>query len=321
MARAFLNFHHLRYFWAVAKDGQLTRTAKRLRVSQSALSAQIRQLEAQLGEAVFSREGRRLALTEAGRVALEYAEGIFNAGDELLATLVDGRRREHVLRIGSVATLSRNFQESFVAPLLSQPDLRLRLRSGGLEELLSLLEAHALDVVLTNRLVRSSGGPAWHCRRMARQPVSLVGAPRRRPFRFPADMAGTPVVLPGEGSELRASFDALCAQLEVRPKVVAEVDDMAMMRLLARDAPVVTLVPSIVVRDELKAGALEEYCVVPELYEHFYAVTLERRYQHPLVRALLTRGAEELLAMGGSRAERGSKKASARARKRRPKKA
>ncbi|HYO71014.1 MAG TPA: LysR family transcriptional regulator [Archangium sp.] len=298
MAEPVLNFHHLRYFWAVAKDGNLTQAARRLRVSQSALSTQIKQLEEQLGQALFVREGRGLELTEAGRIALAYAEGIFTAGGELLATLKDGRRREHVLRVGAVATLSRNFQESFIKPLLGEPGVQLRLSSGSLDELLHRLEAHALDLVLSNRPVLRDAGRPWHCRRLAQQRVSLVGRPRAKAFRFPQDIAGVSMLLPGTDSELRAAFDALCEQLAVRVRVLAEVDDMAMMRLLARDTRAVALLPSVVVRDELRGGVLQEYCVVPGLHESFYAITVERQYQHPLLRPLLSRSEDEMLAMG-----------------------
>ena len=293
-----INFHHLRYFWAVATDGNLTRTAQRLRVAQSALSAQIRQLEEQLGEQLFAREGRRLVLTEAGKIALAYADDIFAAGGELIATLKQGRGRDHVFRVGAVATLSRNFQRSFVKPLLAVPDARLRLETGSLDELLVRLESHALDLVLSNRPPAHVTKRHFRCRRLARQPVSIVSARRVR-FRFPADLAAHAMILPGTASELRLEFDALCDRLGVRIRVLAEVDDMATIRLLAADSDALALVPSVVVRDELRQGLVHELCVVPEIAESFYAVTLERRFQHPLARLLLERDETELLAMGG----------------------
>ena len=297
MPTAHLNYHHLQYFWAVARDGHLTRTARRLRVSQSALSSQIRQLEEALGEALFEREGRKLVLTEAGRIALGFADEIFAAGGQLLATLREGRRREHVLRVGAVATLSRNFQESFIGPLLSQPDVRLCLHSGSLEEMLARLGDHALDLVLSNRPVQRDAKRTWHCRRIARQKVSLVGRPRASGFRFPEDLRDRAMVLPSSQSEIRSAFDTLCEELSLSVRILAEVDDMALIRLLARDTDAIALLPSVVVRDELQSGRLQEYCVVPRLHEDFYAVTAERRYQHPLLRPLLARAPEDILAM------------------------
>lgn len=293
-----LNYHHLLYFWAVAREGHLTRAAAHLRISQSALSAQIRQLEERLGQALFTRQGRQLQLTEAGRIALEYAETIVGAGHELVATLRDGEAHaRHVVRIGAVATLSRNFQRAFLAPLLENEGVSLVLQSGSLGELLAQLRAHTLDVVLANRRVHEDAEHAWRCVRIARQQVSLIGHKRRgRPFRFPDDLAKVPLILPSRDSEVRSGFDVLCERYGIRPTIVAEVDDMALLRLLARDLNAVALVPAVVVRDELKSGHLHEYCAVPDLYEEFFAVTVRRQYQHPLVRAALHRPAADVLA-------------------------
>lgn len=292
-----LNYHHLRYFWAVATEGNLTRVAKQLRVSQSALSSQIRLLEDQLGEPLFLRQSRRLVLTDAGRIAHAYAEEIFAAGGELQSTLKEGRQRDKVLRIGSVATLSRNFQDSFVAPLLDGETVRLKLVSGRLDQLLSRLGAHEVDLVLANQPARGQTGEVFRSHQIARQPVSLVSGPDLRTFRFPEDVGQVPLILPGSESAVRSSFDALCERLQLTVSIVAEVDDMAMMRLLARDMNAVALVPSVVVRDELQQGVLRECCEVPNLYEDFYAITVKRRYPHPLLRPLLSRSEAQILAM------------------------
>jgi LysR family transcriptional activator of nhaA len=290
MAR--LNYRHLHYFWAVAKEGHLTRVAQQLHVSQSALSAQIRQLEARLGHALFTREGRALQLTEAGRLVLGYAESIFALGSELMATLeaggAQGRQR---LRVGSVATLSRNFQENFLRPVMTLEDVQLVLESGSLDELLARLSVHRLDLVLSNRPVTADAQQPWRCRRIARQPVCLVGPPRpaAQAFRFPHDLAGAKLLLPGHTSDLRTQFDLLCEDLRIAVDVFAEVDDMAMLRLMARDSGRVALVPTVVVQDELRGGLLQQYCVVPKVYENFYAITTERQFQPALVKQLLSK--------------------------------
>lgn len=296
-----LNYHHLHCFWAVAKEGHLTRAAERLHVSPSALSTQIRQLEEALGQRLFERRARTLKLTEAGRVALGYAESIFASGTELMSVLRGGQRAQRqVLRIGAVATLSRNFQESFLAPMLGRDDVELVLQSGGLADLLTRLRVHTLDLVLSNKRVHSSADEPWRCRRIAHQPVSLVGRPskRRRAFRFPEDLAALPLLLPGRDSEIRAGFDLLCEQLGVRYTLKAEVDDMALLRLLARDAGAIALVPSVVVRDELKNGVLVEHAVVPDLVENFYAISVPRHFAPPLLRELLARPESAVLGAG-----------------------
>ncbi|MBS2034543.1 LysR family transcriptional regulator [bacterium] len=293
-----LNYHHLHYFWAVAKQGNLTRAAEQLHVSQSALSTQIRQLEDELGQDLFERRGRLLELTEAGRIALDYADQIFSRGEELLATLRSGRdSQRQVLRIGAQATLSRNFQQGFLQPLLQRDDIHLVLHSAGLDELLQRLATHSLDLVLSNRPVRSEPERSWRCQRIARQQVSLIGqaGPRAATFRFPEDMEGLVFILPSPDSEVRVSFDLLCAGLDLHYKVLAEVDDMAMLRLLARSARAAAVVPRVVVRDELRSGQLTEYCTLPGVYEDFYAIGIRRQYQHPLLRELLKRSAPEVL--------------------------
>lgn len=297
-----LNFHHLHYFWAVAKEGQLTRAARHLNIAQSALSTQIRQLERALGQQLFVRQGRTLVLTEAGRIALAYADTIMATGNELVATLKGGHHAERqALRVGAVATLSRNFQRGFLAPVFSDSGVALVLQSGTLAELLARLQSHSLDVILSNRRVHEDAENAWRCRRIARQQVSLVGPKRasRQAFRFPDDIVDRAMVLPSRDSEIRSAFDVICEQKGVRVNVVAEVDDMAMLRLIARETDAVTLVPAVVVLDELRSGVLEEYGVVPTLYEEFYAITIRRQYQHPMVRQLLERTAEEVLAPVG----------------------
>jgi len=299
-----LNFHHLHSFWAVAREGHLTRAATRLHVSQSVLSTQIKRLEEQLGHPLFNRVGRTLQLTEAGRMTLTYADSIFTSGNELMGMLRDGSRQaRQVLRIGSVATLSRNFQENFVKPLLARSDVELVLQSGSLAELLQRLRVHTLDVVLSNRRVHADTDHPWRCRSIARQPVSLVGRPRRtrRAFRFPQDLADVPLLLPSRESDIRAGFDLLCEQHGLRCQVLAEVDDMALLRLLARDAGAVALLPSVVVRDELASGQLVEYCVVPDLIETFYAITVKRHFEPPLLKALLRRDETDVLGLAGER--------------------
>lgn len=293
-----INYHHLHYFWAVAKEGNLTRAARRLGVAQSALSSQIQKLEEQIGQALFTRQGRTLVITEAGRIALEYAETIVATGNELVATLREGRPRERqALRVGATATLSRNFQRGFLSPLFGRPDVVLVLQSGSFRELLPRLEAHSLDVVLANRRVHEDEENAWRCRRIARQQVSLIGPKRRRRFRFPDDLAELPLLLPSRDSEIRAAFDVLCEHHGLRPTIAGEVDDMAMLRVLSRTTRTATLVPAVVVQDELRSGELQEYCALPNLFEEFYAITVRRQYQHPLLRPLLQREGADVLSI------------------------
>lgn len=285
-----LNFHHLYYFWSVAKEGHLTRTAKKLHISQSALSSQIHQLQDQLGQELFTRDGRSLRLTEVGQLVLEYAESIFNLGSELLALTQSGElQRLQRLRIGSVATLSRNFQDNFLGPVIGESQVKLVIRSASLEELLEQLRVYKLDLILSNRAVAADSSTPWRCQQIAEQSVSIVGPPRKsvKKFRFPQDLADLPLLLPGPSSDIRNQFDLLCEEHGVEFDPYAEVDDMAMLRLLARDSGGLAVVPEVVVQDELQSGKLQRYCVLKNVVERFYAITAKRRFELTVLKTLL----------------------------------
>ena len=289
---AALNYHHLRYFRAIARERSLTRAAQLLHVSQSALSIQLRQLEERLGHPLFERRNRRLELTEAGKIALDHADAIFRTGDELIETLAGrapaSRQR---LRVGSASTLSRNFQLEFLRPLFARDDVELSIHSGTMRELVAQLSAHLLDVVLSNSPVPRDSTTALHSHLIGQQPVSLVsrppgrGQPRR--LRFPDGLEGLPVVLPAHPSSLRAAFDLELDRAGVQARVLAEVDDMAMLRLIARESGAVSLVPQVVVLDELASGVLVERARLRTVRESFYAITGDRRFPQPLLRELV----------------------------------
>ena len=200
-----------------------------------------------------------------------------------------GEDKGAALREAHQPTLSRNFQLAFLQPLLDRADLHLVLRSGGPAELLAELRALNLDVVLMDRLPAAGPGPALVGHRVARQRVELFGTPKRlrEGGSLPELLARHPVILPGPESGVRAEFEALSNRLRVTPRIAAEVDDMAMMRLLARQDVGLAVVPAIVVRDELRAGTLMRATPLSGLVETFYAVTIARSFPNPLLRPLL----------------------------------
>ncbi|MEL7462977.1 MAG: LysR family transcriptional regulator [Pseudomonadota bacterium] len=285
-----LNLHHLRLFRAVARDGTLTGAARSLNISQSAVSTQIKALEASLGHDLFERRGRNLVLSEAGRIALDHAEEIFSAADNLLGTLKRAEAKRSVLRIGALATLSRNFQLAFLDPLIGRDDVEVVLRSGAQEDLLRGLEAQSLDIVLTNLAPARDATSPYLVHHLADQPVSLVGTPSRG-VDGTADLAEVlathPLVLPTPETAIRAGFDALIERLGVVPRIAAEADDMAMIRLLARADAGVAVIPPIVVQNELEAGRLTEFVRLDDIRESFAAVTIARKFPNPLIGEVL----------------------------------
>ena len=282
-----LNYHHLRYFREVAREGHLGRAADRLNVAQSALSIQIKQLEERLGFVLFDRVGRTMVLTEAGRIALDHADRIFNTGDELLATLQQSGSTQPPLRIGALSTLSRNFQLQFLRPLLVSGASTFQLKSGNIRSLLDDLENLVLDVVLTTQVPDSGSQSNFAAQRIAEQPVRIHGRPAQLRHASLADLlAHEPLILPTD-SVIRSGFENLIARLAVQPHVVATVDDMAMVRLLARDGVGLAIAPTVVVADEIANGILQTAPFDLGISEPFFAVTLPRKFPHPALAALL----------------------------------
>lgn len=284
-----MNYKHLEYFWHVANSGHLTRTAQQLHVSQSALSAQIKQLEQWLGTPLFERRGRKLLLTQAGYLAKQHADRIFTEGEDLVQQLKHGSTTQpSVIRIGHASTMSRNFVETFIEPLVAQRNTYYRLHSMTPDQLLNELGNHQIDIALTNSQVRGSAQQLWQSRLLDRQPVSIIGSRALHVSQLSdPQLKQQPWVLPPENLAIRAAFDMLSAEYDWQPEVVAEADDMAMLRLLARDSYSLTVIPDVVVRDELDSGQLRRYLNLPQVFEDFYAITLKRPFQHPWVAKLL----------------------------------
>ncbi len=282
-----LNYHHLRYFREVAHDGNLTRTAGRLNVSQSALSMQIKTLEDRLGHPLFLRQDRSLILTEVGRIALDHADRIFSTGAELIATLQQSGVSATPLRIGALSTLSRNFQLRYLEPLLTSGSVEIILKSGSADVLFDSLTSLALDIVLTTEPPHSTHGKDLIARRIDEQPVGLHGHPERLRHKTLADLLqNEPLIIPSSSS-IRSDFQSMTEHLGITPHIKAEVDDMAMVRLLARADAGVALAPAVVLADEIAQGMLQTAPFDLHLVESFYAVTPRRSFPHTALALLL----------------------------------
>jgi LysR family transcriptional activator of nhaA len=280
-----LNYNHLRYFWVVAHEGNLTRAAEKLHIAQSALSIQIKTLETQINQELFERKGKHLILTEAGRLALDYADEIFKTGNELVDSLQKGTKsKKQLIKVGVITTLSRNFQMQFLRPLLNNHEVQLHIVSANLNTLLKMLDNHEVDVVLANNPPYAEQCPNWVSYLIADQPVSLVARSRQK--KYPKDLKkllkNEIINLPSHKSSIRHHFDSLLVQLNVEAKIAVEVDDMAMLRLIALEKQGITLVPPIVVKDELKSKKLIEIMTIPNIHESFYAIIPKRKFENQI---------------------------------------
>ncbi len=278
-----LNFHHLRNFWMIARHRSMARAAEALNVSPSTLSEQLRELEAWLGQPLFDRRGRQLHLTGAGRLALQHAETIFETGRDLLARFrQSGQGDRRVLRLGAVGPLSKNLQFDFIQPLLSDPAVRVVVVAGPLEELLRQLREHRLDLVLSNFPVRPDQESDIFNHLLGAVPVYLVGGrPGRRPRGgFLAAVRGQPLFLPSHQSHVRLDFDLIMAKAGIEPEIRAEVDDMALLRLLALSGQGLALVSKIVVERDIQARKLQYVQRVPGLVEKYFALAARKRFEN-----------------------------------------
>jgi len=288
-----LNYHHLRYFREVANEGNLTRAAERMNLSQSALSIQIRKLEDRLGHPLFERAGRQLNLTEVGRIVLDHADRIFDTGEELIDTLKRSGASSPALRVGALSTLSRNFQLGFLRPLWQAADSNVILRSGNAETLFGELRSLAIDVVLTTEPPPSAFGADLTAHRIAEQSVGIHGNAERMNYDNLRDLlVNEPLIVPTESS-IRTGYRSLIARLGIKPRIAADVDDMAMVRLLARENIGLAIAPAIVLADEIASGRLQTAPFDLDIIESFYAVTIQRNFPHPALVELLGQHSEK----------------------------
>ncbi|MGB3288842.1 MAG: LysR family transcriptional regulator [Burkholderiaceae bacterium] len=290
-----LNFRHLFYFWHVAKRGSLTHAAEQIHTSQSALSTQIKQLEGRLGRPLFDRRGRHLELTATGQQVFAYADNIFGLGEQMLGWLEGRDEGTTFVRVGSVSTMSRNFQVNWLRPLFSDPTVVLSVDSGSLETLVERLLRHQLDVVLANEPVPSDPARPVSSRFLGSQAISLVGRADRwsgTTLRVPQDLDAVEMAMPSTRHSVRTQFDALCFAAGVQPRLRAEIDDMTMLRLVARDSGWITMLPQVVVQDELQSGELVHIGESSQLTEHFYAITIQHTQIAPPLNQLLLRATE-----------------------------
>jgi len=296
-----LNYHHLFYFWTVAREGSIARASTTLRLAQPTISAQIATLERALGEKLFTRTGRRLKLTETGQMTLRYADQIFTLGRELLTVIRSQPSvRPLTLHVGVAETMPKLIVYRMLEPSLRLPaPIRVVCREDRPERLLADLAVQDLDVVLTDApagpgvKVRVFHHPLGECG------VSFFAAPRvaaayRR--RFPRALVGAPFLLPRDGSPLRAALERWFADSGVRPRIVGEFDDSALLKVFGQSGAGVFAAPSAIEAQVRRQYGVRAIGRAEEVRERFYAITLDRKVTHPAVVAICEGARDRLFA-------------------------
>lgn len=286
-----INFRHLYFFRVVAAEGSLTRAAERLGLAIQTVSAQLSALEQSIGKSLLTQQGRRLVPTEAGRVALIYAEQIFELGDRMQEALEETDAGKTRLTVGISDSLPKLIAYRLLQAALHM-DLKVKLVvvEREFEALLGDLALHKLDVVLTDRSVRATASLRVFSHLLGESEMMLFGAPtlaRRHGKQFPRSLQGAPLLLPTRNNALRGRIDTWLLEQDVRPDVVGEFEDNAMLTTFARDGLGMFFAPALLEEDiRTRLGALP---VGPAsgLREQFYAISSERRIKHPAVEAIL----------------------------------
>jgi len=296
-----LNFHHLRYFWTVARKGGVRKAADELHVSQPSISAQLRLLEDSLGEKLFKRSGRNLVLTEMGNLVLTYADEIFSAGRELMSA-VKQRPGGRLLRlnVGMTDSISKLMGFEFLKPAIrfSEP-VHVVCRMAAIEVLVNQLQAHRLDIVLADEPASSSLKAKTFNHRLGRSGVTFCAVPaiaKKLRRNFPQSLNGATALLPTENMGMRAVLETWFDTKGIHPRLLGEYEDSALMVFCATAGRGFTVVPTVVAREVLKHWGLRVIANVDECGTEFYAITAERRVKNPAAMAITEHAYSSLFA-------------------------
>lgn len=280
-----LNYHHLFYFWMVAKQGSVTAAAQDLRLAQPTLSAQLKSLERSLGEKLLTKSGRGLVLTETGKIVQRYCEQIFSLGNEMFE-LIEGRAgtRPELLRVGISDVLPKTLVYRILEPLfaLERPP-RLVVEERTAERLLADLAIHILDVVISDCPIPPSVNVRAYNHLLGECGVTFLAAPalqRRWGKQFPRSLDGAPLVFPSTAAAVRQELDRWFLDQQIVPLIVAELEDSALMKIFARQGRGIVPVPTPVADEVAQEYSLKAIGRIDEPLQRFYLISTEKRLRH-----------------------------------------
>jgi len=288
-----LNYHHLRYFWTVAREGSLRGAAEKLHVSQSSICAQIQLLESALGEDLFRLHARSLVLTEFGHLILGYAEEIFSLGRELLNARKQfpGVRALRV-QVGIVDSFPKLTSFDILRPIFThKPAIQVTCHEGKLHDLLAQLATHRLDVVLADEPASPGLKLKTFNHPLGASGITFCAAPplaRRLKGRFPRNLHQAPALLGTQNTTLRRDLEKWFRRHEIEPQVVGEFEDGALAKIVASEGIGFIHVPSVAAAEAVERYGFEVLGRTTQCEMQFFAITAERRMDHPAVRAIIT---------------------------------
>ncbi len=284
-----LNYHHLLYFWTVAKEGGVSKAAKVLHLAQPTLSSQIKKLEKSVGHELFDRSGRGLSLTETGQLVYRYADEIFGLGREL-ADVLHNRTREDRSRllVGVQGALPKLAVHELLKPALESTDEQFQVVcfEGKLNELLGELAMHRLDVVLADRPL----APETHIRAfnhlLGKCGTTVYGVAKlaqKHKKNFPESLNGAPMLLPTQNTSLRRLLEQWFDDQDIHPIIAHEFEDSAVLKVFGQEGHGLFVTPSAIEKDVCKQYGVKVVGRLPDVVERFYAISIEKRLKHPAV--------------------------------------
>jgi len=287
-----MNFKHLHYFWRVAKAGGVARASEQLHLTPQTISGQIGLLEEDFGTPLFVKKGRNLELTDAGRLALDYAQDIFALGSELEDSLrnypAGGRPVE--FRVGVADAVSKSIAYRLIEPATRLPTpVRIVCRESKLDSLLAELAAHRLDLVIADAPIPPSVSVRAYNHRLGESGVSFLAAPgvfKRCKGKFPACLDGAPMLVPGDGAAVRPRLDRWRIAHQLQPRVIGEFDDSALMKAFGQRGAGVFIGPTVLESEIETQYGVKTLGRTQEIVEEFFAISVERRVTHPCVVAI-----------------------------------
>ena len=296
-----INYKHLRYFWVVAREGGVARASERLHLTPQTISGQLSLLEKHLGVDLFSRVGRNLELTDSGRLVLSYADEIFSLGGELeevLNQLPDDRPQ--LFRVGVVDVVPKSIAHRVLQTALQMPEpVRMVCREASLDMLLAELAVHRLDLVLADRTIPPTISTRGFSHKLGECAVSFFATEKlKKKLKgdFPHCLDGAPILLPSSGTQLRSGIDKWLDKHRIHPRMVAEFDDSALMKVFGQQGVGVFIAPAVIEAEVELQYQVTAIGRVDEVKARFYAISVERKVTHPVVSAVVEAARESLFA-------------------------
>lgn len=294
-----VNYKHLHYFWVVAREGGVARASERLNLTPQTISGQLSLLESHLDVTLFNRVGRNLELSETGRLVLSYADEIFSLGGELEEMIHKlPEQRPQLFRVGVVDVLPKSIAHCILAPALQMPEqVRMICREASIDTLLAELAVHRLDLVLADRPIPSTVSTRAFSHKLGECPVSFFASENIKEQlvgEFPACLENAPLLLPSSGTQLRSGIDQWLNKYRIRPRIISEFDDSALMKAFGQEGAGIFIAPAVIKDEVERQYQVSSIGQIDEVKEKFYAISVERKVSHPIVSQVMEIARESL---------------------------